>query len=323
MFEKINNPILFQGNLNKKNYFEGWYYKQVTADQKIRLSFIPGVSLNKKDSHSFIQYILVKNGDNGEVVTHTGYVRYEVDQFLVQENPFRVQIGQSIFTQDMIHIDITDEQFSFQGEIKLGHFHPIKSSRLQPNIMGPFAYIPKMQCYHGVISMMHELTGKIKINDKELDFSKGHGYIEKDWGNSFPKEYIWLHSNHFEKAETSLFFSIAHIPFYVTEFEGFICNLVVAGQEYRFATYNQSRCTIEEISATSVCIRLENKDTRLDLNAKVSGQGQLIAPVDGTMEKKIKEGISGIIHLRLENKLTGEVYEDTGYNAGVEIVDYH
>lgn len=323
MFEKINNPILFQGNLEKKNYFEGWYYKQVTADQKIRLSFIPGVSLNKTDSHSFIQYILVNNGNNGEVVIHTGYIRYELDEFLQQNKPFRVQIGRSVFTEEHIYIDIADERFSFQGEIKLGHFHPIICSRIQPNIMGPFAYIPKMQCYHGVISMMHELTGSLKINGKKLDFSQGRGYIEKDWGNSFPKEYIWLHSNHFKNTKTSLFFSIAHIPFYITEFEGFICNLVVDGKEYRFATYNQSSCTIRDISADSVNVRLENKNARLDLSAKVSGQGKLIAPVSGIMEKTIKEGISGIIDLRLEDKITGEVYEDTGHNAGVEIVDYH
>ncbi len=323
MFEKINNPILFQGDLDKKNYFEGWYYKQVTADQKIRLSFIPGVSLNKNDSHSFIQYILVKNRENGEIITHTGYIRYGVDDFLLQDKPFRVQIGQSVFTEETIYIDIADDRFTFKGEINLGPFRPINCSWIQPNIMGPFAYIPKMQCYHGVISMMHELTGYMKMNDTILDFSKGRGYIEKDWGSSFPKEYIWLHSNHFDQTETSLFFSIAHIPFYVTEFEGFICNLVVRDQEYRFATYNQSRCTIQEISKDSVTIRLENKTARLDLHAHVSGQGQLIAPVEGMMEKTIKEGISGIIDLRLEDKITGEVYEDIGHNAGVEIVDYH
>lgn len=322
MFKKINHPILFQGSLKSNNYFEGWYYKQVTADQKIRLSFIPWISLNKKDSHSFIQYILVKNKDSGEVITHTGYVRYEVDEFLLQESPFRVQIGESVFTEDSIVINLVDKQFSFKGQINLGSFHPIKCSLIQPNIMGPFAYIPKMQCYHGVISMMHKLSGSLEMNDQTLDFSNGKGYIEKDWGNSFPKEYIWLHSNHFENPHTSLFFSIAHIPFYVTEFEGFICNLVIADKEYRFATYNQSSCTIQEISTDSVNIRLENKDVQLDLLATVSGQGQLIAPVEGTMEKTIKEGISGVINLRLEEKKTGRVYQDVGHNAGVEIVDY-
>lgn len=60
MLNKIKHPVLFQGNLDKKKYFEGWYYKQVTADQKTSLSFIPAVSLNPEDPHSFVQYILVQ-----------------------------------------------------------------------------------------------------------------------------------------------------------------------------------------------------------------------------------------------------------------------
>lgn len=45
MIKKIYFPILFQGNLNKKNYFEGWYYKLVNKDKTISLSFIPGINL--------------------------------------------------------------------------------------------------------------------------------------------------------------------------------------------------------------------------------------------------------------------------------------
>ena len=48
----------------------------------------------------------------------------------------------------------------------------------------------------------------------------------------------------------------------------------------------------------------------------------MIAPVKVTMQKTIKEGISGILSIRLEDKQTGEIYEDFGLNAGVEIVDY-
>lgn len=60
MLDKVKNSVLFQGNLAKNNYFEGWYYKHVSADQKTSLSFIPAVSLNTEDKHSFIQYILVQ-----------------------------------------------------------------------------------------------------------------------------------------------------------------------------------------------------------------------------------------------------------------------
>lgn len=318
----INDPILFQGDLKQSNYFEGWYYKQVSNDQKTSLSFIPGVSLNEQDPHSFIQYILVQTDDAGQTSTLTGYVRYPLESFAVQEKPFAVRIGTSTFTERMIEIDLVDERFHFKGKLELGPLKPIETSLLHPNIMGVFAYMPKMECYHGVISMNHRLEGVLTINDHLVHFTGGKGYIEKDWGTSFPKRYIWLQSNHFDQAETSLFFSMAHIPFYFTEFEGFICNVVHAGKEYRFATYNLSRCKLHEVTADQVKIKLENRNARLDITAHVAEGAELIAPVLGTMQKTIKEGISGILSIRLENKKTGEIYEGTAHNAGVEIVDY-
>ena len=31
---KIIHPLLFQGNNKSKGYFEGWYYKQISKDEK-------------------------------------------------------------------------------------------------------------------------------------------------------------------------------------------------------------------------------------------------------------------------------------------------
>ena len=322
MLKKVQKPILFQGNLKKTNYFEGWYFKHVTANQKTSLSFIPAVSLNKDDPHSFIQYILVETDDQGQKTTHTGYVRYGISDFSYEENPFSVTIGSSTFFENRLSIHLEDDVFQFHGDIHLSNLHPIQTSFLQPNIMGIFGYLPKMECYHGVISMKHTLNGQLTINNRTVDFTEGRGYIEKDWGTSFPKEYIWLHSNHFKNKTTSLFFSLAHIPFHFTEFEGLICNMILEGREYRFATYNQSQCQVKEISDDFVHIQLDNENTRLDIQANVLGQGELIAPVQGTMEKSIKEGISGILSIKLKDKTTGELFTDTGENAGVEIVDY-
>ena len=47
--------------------------------------------------------------------------------------------------------------------------------------MGYFAYIPKMECYHGIVSMNHMVNGVIRINDVDIDFNNGKGYVEKDW----------------------------------------------------------------------------------------------------------------------------------------------
>lgn len=60
---KLFKPEVFQGNLSGKRYFEGWYFKHVSADLQQVYSFIPGVALNASHPHAFIQVI---NGISGE-----------------------------------------------------------------------------------------------------------------------------------------------------------------------------------------------------------------------------------------------------------------
>lgn len=321
MFDKIRNPILFQGMLTKKNYFEGWYYKQVSIDEKTSISFIPGVSLFKGDEHSFIQYIYVALTEQNELVTKTGYIRYRLDEFSYQDKPFLVQIGDNVFTESFISIQLKDEKLTIQGKLTLNAFQDIKKTMLSPSIMGGFAYIPKMECYHGVISMNHTLKGFLNINKQKIDFTMGKGYIEKDWGTSFPKEYTWIQSNHFKNPTTSIFFSVAHIPFHVATFKGFICALVVDGKEYRFATYNNSKITIEDQKNGTVTIFLENKYAELTIKGTITTTGELIAPKDGIMTKVIKEALSGEVEIFLKDKKRQTVYQDFSKLAGIEIVE--
>ena len=77
--------------------------------------------------------------------------------------------------------------------------------------MGPFKYFP-MECRHGIISMRHTLEGRLKLNGKEIDFTNGLGYIEKDSGRSFPSSYVWVQANDFDEP-CSIMASVADIPF--------------------------------------------------------------------------------------------------------------
>lgn len=321
MFKKQKKPILLQGNLKKEPYFEGWYYKQVSKDGKTAISFIPGISLNKNDSHSFVQYIYTYTNEKNEKETKTGYIRYTIEEFKYQNKPFMIQIGTNIFTETFMAIDLQDEQLTIKGRIGFGPFHPIETSISQPTIMGPFAYIPKMECYHGIVSMNHTVSGLLMINDKKENLTGGKGYIEKDWGSSFPKQYRWIQCNHFADEETSLFFSVAHIPFHGMDFNGFISTIVVNDKEYRFATYNNSKLTKEEREGDEVRFALENKNAKLIINGKIAHAGELIAPKHGTMEKTIKEGVMGEVTFTLIDKEISEIFQDKGQMAGIEIVD--
>ena len=319
---KIKYPLLFQGNSKSKEYFEGWYYKQVSKDEKSVISFIPGISLFNSDLHSFLQYIFIKTDENNKKVVKTGYIRYALEDFKVTNNPFILQVGENIFTENRLSIKICDDNINIEGTLELGSLTPIKRSLLAPNIMGYFAYIPKMECYHGIVSMNHSLSGMMRINHEDVDFNKGKGYVEKDWGTSFPKKYIWIQCNNFKDENTSIFCSIADIPFMKKSFLGYICNVIIHGKEYRFATYNKSKFKIESINDKNIVISLENSKVKFIIEATLNEGGQLISPHEGKMQGVVKEGLSGEVKVYLYNKQNKIIYEDISHMAGFEIVGF-
>ena len=100
----------FQGTVQKKNYFEGWYCKQVSADRLAIYSFIPGISLNKIESHAFIQVI------NG-ITARTHYLSFPVDAFWASSDRFDVTIGNNRFSSKGISLNLDQENVVISGEL--------------------------------------------------------------------------------------------------------------------------------------------------------------------------------------------------------------
>ncbi len=313
-FKKIKKPELFQGDKKTNHYFEGWYYKLVSADMKTSIAFIPGISIQKIDPHTFIQ-VFISSKDDFKM----HYFRFDSDNFTYSQENFFVNINNNTFTLDSIDVNLSNESMSISGVIHFQEHKSINTNIYQPNIMGPFAYVPFMECNHGVISMQSHLKGTLKINGSDIDFSNGKAYIEKDWGKSFPKAYIWLQSNHFSNEKTSLMFSYAIIPFGGLSFKGLIVNLLFNEKEYRFATYNRTKILKKEIKQDSVDFILRKGRYKLHLFAKKDKEIELKSPSFGIMNQTIKEGLSGSITIKLfeDDKL---IYEDEGQNAGIEIM---
>ena len=310
--DKLRDSIIFQGSLGRKNYFEGWYYKQVSVESDKVISFIPGISLNELDSHAFIQVIV-----SPPVETH--YFRFDLTDFLTSDSPFEVRIGKNVFSQTGITINLRDETFKIEGKLKYGPFKSIEKTMMSPNAMGYFAYIPKMKCNHGIVSMNHSVDGVLKYNEESLSFNGDRGYIEKDWGSSFPERYIWMQGNHFERNGDSFMCSIASIPFMGTSFVGLIANLLADGKEYRFATYNGAKI-IKAISTNEdVDIILKKNKLILEIRAHIESTGDLKSPIEGQMTGTIKEGLGGTIGLVLweEDRIITQL--STRY-AGIEVV---
>lgn len=314
MLKKINNPILFQGNLNKNNYFEGWYFKNVNLESNNVISFIPGISLNKEDPHSFIQVIISKP-------ISTYYIKYNLEDFTYGDDPFYVKIGNSYFSKEELIMDISHKDLKISGKLKYNNFSHLEKNILMPNIMGFFAYLPNMACNHGVISMNHWVNGHLSINEKELVFTDDKSYIEKDWGRTFPNKYIWIQANNFENPLDSFMISIANIPMPGFSFTGLIANLVLDSKEYRFATYNGGKIKDIKASKGEVNIIVKKGDLTLEVTGLVKDSGDLKAPINGKMIEVIKEGLGGEVEVTLKKKDTiiGKINSKYG---GIEVVNY-
>jgi hypothetical protein len=185
--------------------------------------------------------------------------------------------------------------------------------------MGPFGYIPAMECYHGLVSLDHGLSGMLQIGKDSIDFSGGRGYIEKDWGTNFPSAYIWFQSNHFSKPGTSLSASIARIPLWGLNFPGFIIALWHQGVHYRWATYNRSATEQLEVTDNQVKWVVSNRKTRLSMTAERSAGGLLKAPLRTEMHKRVDETMLSAVAVRLETHNGQVIFEDCGDCTALEV----
>lgn len=314
MIPRLYNPAVFQGSLKKKNYFEGWYFKHVSAGLKQVFSFIPGISLNDHDSHAFIQII---NGATGE----SSYVPYPLSQFSYTRNKLYLKVGSSVFTDKYINLDINEGSIKVHGRIDYRNMIKYPVKLLSPGIMGWYSFVPFMECKHGIISVNHDLTGGIIVNDEPVRFDDGKGYIEKDWGSSFPECWLWIQANNFNDPNTSLHFSVAKIPWRGKYFIGFIAFLYYNGRFYLFSTYNNSRISRLDHSGNSIFLVMENKHHTLKINSGRSFTGELKAPVAGSMTRRIRESIDSRVSLALYNSDKKVIYTDSSSRAGIELIE--
>ncbi|WP_025725491.1 tocopherol cyclase family protein [Acholeplasma granularum] len=308
----------FQGFKNINKYFEGWYFKVVSKNQKQSLALIPGISKALDDAHAFIQVFVYSNDKvKQEISNH--YFRFDINDFYASKNTFSIKIKDNYFSLEGVSVNLISDDVILKGSYKISNPVTLPKSLYQPSIMGPFAYLPKMECYHGILSMNHDVSGVITYNHLILDFNDCKGYVEKDYGRSFPSQYVWIQANHFDDSNTSFFLSVATIPYLKLQFDGFIVNLYHNRKHYRFATYNLSKIKFEKIKEKEVTYQFKKGKYILDVKATINEFGTLAAPKFGKMDHKIKEGLSGNVIIKL-SKGENIIFHGKSLNAGIEIM---
>ncbi|MDF2539074.1 MAG: hypothetical protein K0S76_2095 [Herbinix sp.] len=310
---RIYHPEIFQGANKRKNYFEGWYYKLIDKSKEHAFAIIPGISIKERDVHAFVQVLDQEN--------NTYYFRYPISDFCYHPKKFEISIGDNVFSQNRLLLNIRKDGINICGTLHFKNIVTLPKTILRPGIMGPYSYVPFMECYHGIVSIHHDIFGQLKVLGKTLDYNAGYGYIEKDWGRSFPEHWIWFQSNHFDNNDITLMFSVAKIPWINRAFTGFLSIFRYQDQVYVFATYTGAKLKRLEVSNGYVRVRIEDFRFRLDMKVLQTEGGAIKAPTNDGMERNIIESINAVVKVRLTDRSGDLIYEGRGTNTGLEIVN--
>lgn len=309
-------PAAYHGFGARPPFFEGWYFKVLDKGGMLRYAVIPGIykSSSPGESHAFIQ---VSDGVTG----CAAYQTFPPGEFSFAKGEFDISIGKNRFSTEGLRVDIRTPELGLSGELRFLSPVPWPVTPCAPGVMGWYAWMPFMECYHGVVSMDHGIQGGLDVNGKHHDFSGGRGYTEKDWGRSFPSAWIWMQSNHFPRPGTGITASMAVVPWIGRSFAGFTAGFLHEGRLLRFATYTGA--SVEELSITDRLVAwvVQDKRHRLEISAERTRGSLLRAPTVQAMDRRITETLTSSVEVRLLARGEGgarEVFHETGMYAGLE-----
>lgn len=251
----------------------------------------------EKQSQNTIEYQIIKKKQSQDKTKYQTIKKKQKHNKIGNQIPiikntngaFYLKIENNIFTEQGMHVEIETKELSIRGNLMYGEWNALES-----NIMGPFQFFSSLQCNHGVLSLSHKLTGKLVINRKIIDFTNGTGYIEKDWGSSFPKKYLWTQCNWncIDKQKNCIMLSIADIPIWKEtkkrrekSFTGCIGVISYQGKQYRMATYQG----VKILKCNTKEVWLKQGKYYLQVMLLEQKPYKLYAPVNGEMTRNIKE----------------------------------
>ena len=319
MFRKFLNiwrPEVYHGRGVKATFFEGWFYKLADSSRENILAIIPGVFIgqNELESHAFIQIL------DGR--THRSYyLPYPLSQFQAASRHFQINIGPNSFSNYRLDLDLPrDPRLRGQLTFEQHQIWPIRWT--SPGAMGWYAFVPFMECYHGILSLDHRIRGELQLDGQRINLENGRGYLEKDWGKSFPQAYIWMQCNHFEQPGISLTLSIAKIPWLKGSFRGFIIGFLFQNKIYRFTTYNGAQLTLVKVDQEWVEVKVVNRRHRLQIKARKTEAGTLHGPFEERMLNRVAESLSSTIDIsfyEINDRREKLIFSGHGEKAGLEI----
>jgi predicted transport protein len=207
-------------------------------------------------------------------------------------------MGTNKLSKDLIEIDTKDIS------IKL-NFKDNQLIQSFKNSMGYSYFVPNLPCYHSVLNASHVVSGEISYDGGQYSLVNEMGYLEKNWGTSFPENYFWLHAIDPENPQISLLFSRAEIKWLGKTFIRHVGHFRIDGMEIDLRELrNISTITFDQNTEIQT-IRIESKSLKLYISINIGKNVILKGPTNGELSRDIIHHIDAVIDVKMiiENKI--------------------
>ncbi len=268
----------FHGTGKVRSFFEGWYFKHQTSAHTLIL--IPAFHCDERGKTSASMQVILDDASH--------HLTFSSQDFAADTKRLHIRLGQNIFSEKGCRLHLDAPGLKLRGHLYYGSFQkPFRS------FMGPFARLP-LPCFHEVLSLFHNLRGRILVNDQVWDFSEGFGYLEKDWGHSFPQSYLWLQCSQKEQSRADSFMlTIAGLGAVSA------CSSLILhrGKQYRLSTwqgakllrYHGRRIALRQGKYLLQVILPPGSSRALSEEEGAASSVLLKTPLDGNMKRTIRE----------------------------------
>jgi hypothetical protein len=310
------HPQRYQGEGKRGPYFEGWYFRMVSPQGRT-FALIPGVSRvpGPGGERAFIQFA-------DSAGPRTACFSFSAGSFAASRREMLLAVGENVFTADALRLRLQGGT-EVEGEVRFLEAVRYPRSPLHPGIMGPFSFLPGMECRHDVVTVFARLSGFLRVAGETVALDGGTGYIEKDWGGAFPSDYVWVQACGLDAGArpVSLMLSAARVPLFSGSVRGLIALLYYRGRLLRFATYGGAR--LSAASARDGLLRLTavspRRLLRVEARMPPGSAGTLRAPAADGMSRRIAECTAGSLRAELCAKDGRTVFAWESDRAAAEV----
>jgi hypothetical protein len=288
--------------------FEGFYCKVAKPDGTT-IAVICGFARTKEKSYAFIQI--------GSHFCATKYFEYPIDSLNINKEGFSFSIEQHQISMQGISIRETDCEIN----LTFDNFIAWKRTLLKPSIMGALTYVPFVECKHDIVGPHFNASGTVKIEEQIIHFTSDAGYIDRNWGKSFPKKYCWGHLSGFSDDSISIQFAKGSPKWLWLTIPVHIGFLYINGEITTFKSWRGAKIQITNTEDLSVCLR--NLKYEVQLLFTRDKKFQLKAPDHGNIEEEIMEYAGNPTRVKIfkrNRRIPNElIYDETVLNSTLEI----